>query len=501
MEEFTLTELKSKLQSGELTSVELVAAYLEQIELIDRAGPSLNAIIEINPQAAEIAERLDRERAEGYLRGPLHGLPIVLKDNIETADQLTTTAGSLALEGHYAVRDAYFVERLREAGVLILAKANLSEWANFRSTRSVSGWSSRGGQTRNPYVLDRSPCGSSSGSAVAVAANLCPAAVGTETDGSIICPAQTNGVVGLKPTLGLVSRSGVIPIAHSQDTAGPIARTVADVALLLGAMTGFDRDDPATHTSRGWALSDYTPVLKPGGLRGARIGIIRKFFGDHPMVDRIMEDCLVLMKAEGAELVDEVEIKTLGKFDKSELEVMYTEFKNDLNEYLSGLPYDARVHSLEELVTYNEVHKERIMPYFGQERMHKALQKSNLGGDKYRKALAVNHRLTREEGIDAALRNYQLDALVAPSGGPAWPVDYLNGDCSKGPDTTSLAAVAGYPHITIPAGQVFGLPVGLSLIGGAYSEPTLLKLAFAFEQASRARRAPRYFSTVNLFRS
>ena len=383
-------------------------------------------------------------------------------------------------------------------GLLILAKANLSEWANFRSTRSVSGWSSRGGQTRNPYVLDRTPCGSSSGSAVAVAANLCAAAVGTETDGSIICPAQINGVVGLKPTLGLVSRTGVIPIAHSQDTAGPITRSVADAALLLGAMTGVDPDDLATQASQDRALTDYTPALAPDGLRGARIGVVRKFFGDHPQVDSLIENCLEILKAQGAELVDPVEIESLGKFDESELEVLYTEFKADLNAYLGGLPAEARVHSLEELVAYNQAHQEQIMPFFGQERMLKALEKGSLSDETYRKALADNQRLTQAEGIDAALEAHKIVALVAPSGGPAWLLDYVNGDCSRGPDTTSLAAVSGYPHITVPAGQVYGLPVGLSFIGSAYSEPVLLRLAYAFEQASRFRRAPRYLGSVNL---
>ena len=497
MQEYSLTELQSKLSSGELTSAQLVESYLEQIDLIDRAGPTLNAIIEINPQAKEIAAGLDRERAAGRLRGPLHGIPIVLKDNIETADQLTTTAGSLALEGHIAAQDAFLVQRLRAAGALILAKANLSEWANFRSTRSVSGWSSRGGQTRNPYALDRTPCGSSSGSAVAVAANLCAATVGTETDGSIICPAQANGVVGIKPTLGLISRSGVIPIAHSQDTAGPLARSVADAALLLGAMTGVDPADPATQASQEHALADYTPYLKPDGLQGARIGVVRKLFGDHPLVDRLIEDCLELLKAQGAELVDPVEIETLGKFDEGELEVLYTEFKADLDAYLNGLPLDARVHSMQELVAYNQQHAQRIMPFFGQERMLKALEKGSLEDEAYLKALADNHRLSREEGLDAALQNYHLDALVGPSGGLPWLIDYVTGDCSRGPDTTSPPAVSGYPHITVPAGQVYGLPVGLSFMGSAYSEPVLLRLAYAFEQAAQARQTPRYLPTVN----
>ena len=496
MQAYSLTELQSLLASGELTSFELVAAYLDQIELLDRAGPTLNAIIEINPQAQEIAAALDRERAKGCTRGPLHGIPIVIKDNIETADGMTTTAGSLALEGQIAAQDAFLVERLRAAGALILAKANLSEWANFRSTRSVSGWSSRGGQTRNPYALDRSPCGSSSGSAVAVAANLCAAAVGTETDGSIICPAQANGVVGIKPTLGLVSRSGVIPIAHSQDTAGPIARSVADAAVLLGALTGADSRDPVTQESVGRAFTDYTPFLKPEGLRGARIGVIRDWFGDHPLVDHLMEDHLVLFKEQGAELVDLAKIEAFTKLGETELEVLYYEFKADLNAYLAGLPPEARVHNLEELVVFNEQNSERVMPYFGQERMLKALEKGPLSDDAYLQALQTNHRLTRDEGLDALLREHDLQALVAPSGGPAWLVDYVYGDSSKGPDTTSPPAVSGYPHITVLAGQVCGLPVGLSFIGTAYSEPVLLRLAYAFEQAAQARQAPRYLPTV-----
>jgi amidase len=498
MQAYSLSELQTLLASGELTSSELVSAYLEQIELLDRAGPTLNAIIELNPDVQEIAAVLDRERAEGRPRGPLHGIPIVLKDNIETADRMTTTAGSLALEGHIAAWDAFLVERLRAAGALILAKANLSEWANFRSTRSVSGWSSRGGQTRNPYVLDRSPCGSSSGSAVAVAANLCAAAVGTETDGSIICPAQANGVVGIKPTLGLVSRSGVIPIAHSQDSAGPLARSVADAALLLGAMSGVDERDSATLESQGRAFTDYTLFLRPDGLQGARLGVVRDWFGDHPQVDRLMEDHLALLKEQGAELVDLEKIEPFKKFGETELEVLLYEFKADLNAYLAGLPPEARVHSMEELAAYNEQHHQRIMPYFGQERVLRALEKGPLSEAAYLKALVENHRLTREEGIDALLREHDLEALVAPSGGPAWLVDYVNGDSSKGPDTTSPPAVSGYPHITVPAGQVYGLPVGLSFIGMAYSEPALLRLAYAFEQASQARQAPRYLARVNM---
>jgi len=497
MDEMSISELQNQLSTGKLSSRQLVENYLERIQSLDKDGPRLNSVIEINPQAIEIADQLDQERSEGILHGPLHGIPLIIKDNIDTSDSMTTTAGSLALEGNIASQDATLVSGLRDSGAIILAKANLSEWANFRSTRSVSGWSSRGGQTLNPYALDRNPCGSSSGSAVAVAANMCAAAVGTETDGSVVCPSHANGIVGIKPTLGLVSRAGVIPIAHSQDTAGPMARTVKDAAILLGAMAGPDPRDPATESSQGKVNSDYTPFLKEGGLKGARIGVAREFFGFNPMVDQVIEDCLLAMKEAGAELVDPAEVETKGKFSETELEVLFYEFKADLNTYLGALGPQARVHSLEDVITFNEANRERVMPYFGQERMLKAQEKGPLTDDAYLKALETNHRMARDEGIDATLKKHKLDAIVAPTGGPAWLIDYVNGD-HYGGASSSPAAVAGYPNITVPAGYVFGLPVGISFFGTAYSEPTLLRLAYAFEQATQVRRPPEFKPSVEL---
>ena len=500
MDEWTIFEIQGLMQSGELTSHELTRLYLERIETIDRQGPCLNSVIEVNPDALKIAEALDKERKKKGRqstggRGPLHGIPILVKDNIDTADRMTTASGSLALEGNLAARDAFLVERLRQAGAVILGKTNLSEWANFRSNHSISGWSSRGGFTRNPYALDRNPCGSSSGSAVAVAANLCAAAVGTETDGSVMCPSHTNGIVGIKPTLGLVSRSGIIPIAHSQDTAGPMARTVTDAAILLAAMAGVDPRDPATASSQEHLVADYTPFLKADGLKGTRIGVARKLFGFDPKVDKLMESCLEAMKKLGAELIDPVELEE--KFGETEFEVLKYEFKADLNAYLAGLGPEARVHSLKEIIEFNEKNAERVMPHFGQERMLESEAKGPLTEEAYLKALETNHRLSRTEGIDAMLQQHKLDALVAPSGGPAWLTDLVNGDIPTGGGVSS-PAVAGYPHITVPAGQIHGLPVGISFFGGAYQEPVLLRLAYAFEQAVNARQAPRFLPTVEI---
>jgi len=500
MDEYAIPELQNLMQSGELTSNALTLLYLERIQTLDRQGPKLNSVIELNPDALRDAQALDKDRqASGGRkklkpgRGPLHGIPILVKDNIDTADRTSTAAGSLALEGNHAKQDAFLVERLRQAGAVILGKANLSEWANFRSSHSTSGWSSRGGLTRNPYALDRNPCGSSSGSAVAVAANLCAAAVGTETDGSVICPSQTNGIVGIKPTLGLVSRSGIIPIAHSQDTAGPMARTVTDAAILLGAMAGVDPRDPATASSQDKLLSDYTPYLKADGLKGARIGVARKLFGFNRQVDQLIDSCLQVMKALGAELVDPVELEE--KFGETEMEVLLYEFKADLNAYLAALGPDARVHSLKEVIEFNEQNAARVMPYFGQERMIQAEAKGSLSDQAYLKALQTDLRLSRDQGIDAALQVHKLDAIVAPSGGPAWLTDLVNGDNYSG-GGVSAPAVAGYPHITVPAGLIHGLPVGISFFGGAYQEATLLRLAYAFEQAMAARRAPLFLPTV-----
>ncbi len=497
MREYTFAEIRDRLAAGELTARELARLYLERIDCIDKAGPALNSVIEINPEALSIADRLDHERAEGKVRGPLHGVPILVKDNIDTADRMRTSAGSLALEDSIAAQDAFLVGRLREAGAVILGKANLSEWANFRSTHSVSGWSSRGGQVRNPYALDRSPSGSSSGSAVAVAANFCAAAVGTETDGSIIAPSSANGVVGIKPTVGLVSRSGVIPISHTQDTAGPIARTVTDAAVLLSTLAGTDPSDPATAEADG-KRTDYTTSLDVNGMKGARIGVPRNYFGFHPRVDALIEDCLAVMRSSGAELVDPVTIDTEKDLGEVEIEVLYYDFKADLNAYLARLGEEAAVHSLEELIQFNEKNRERVMPFFGQEHMLKARAKGPLTEEAYVKALEKMHRLSRNEGIDAVMKKHKLDALAAPSADPAWLVDFINGDSSGGSGCTSLPATAGYPHITVPAGLINGMPVGISFFGAAWSEAVLIRLAYAFEQATHARRSPRFLPTAVL---
>ena len=495
LDELTILELQDGMKSGKFTSRSLVRKYLDRIDDVDKDGPRVNSVIEVNPEAVSIAEALDRERKEKGARGPLHGIPILIKDNIDTADRMMTTAGSLALVGARPMQDAAVVKKLREAGAVILGKTNLSEWANIRSSHSSSGWSARGGQTKNPYVLDRNPCGSSSGSGAATAANLCAVAVGTETDGSVVCPSSANSLVGIKPTLGMVSRAGIIPIAHSQDTAGPMARTVTDAAILLGASSGMDGHDVATMVPDVKFVRDYTPFLNKDGLKGARLGIARKYFGFNDRVDKLMNDHVAEMKRLGAVIVDPADIPTSGKFDESELEVLLYELKADLNTYLKGLGPSAPVHSLKEVIEFNEKNREREMPYFGQELFIKAEAKGPLTDKKYLQALAKNRLMSRAQGIDFIMRKHRLDALIAPTGGPAWPTDWLNGDHFSG-GYSSASAVAGYPHITVPAGYVFGLPVGISFFGGAWSEPKLIKYAYAFEQATKARRAPKFLPTA-----
>lgn len=497
MQEWTISELQSMMTTGESTARHLTELYLERIESIDTNGPKLNAVIETNPDALTIASSLDNERRHGKTRGPLHGIPVLIKDNIDTHDRMQTTAGSLALEGHIAPRDAFIVEKLRSAGAVILGKTNLSEWANFRGKRSVSGWSSRGGLTRNPYALDRSACGSSTGSSVAVAANLCAAAIGTETDGSVIGPSQTCGIVGIKPTLGLWSRSGIIPIAHSQDTAGPMARTVADAAILLGALTGVDKRDPTTRPSETRSFNDYTQFLDKNGLIGVRIGVARKRAGTDKRILKIFDSCLDVMRQRGAIIVDPVDLPSSKKFTKTEEEVLYYEFRADLNKYLAGTK--ASVRTIAEIIRFNDKNKDRVMPYFGQEHMEIAQKKGSLNDQKYLDALEKNHRLTRNEGIDATMKKHKLNAIVVPSGGPAWTIDLINGDAANWDmDSTSIAAVAGYPHITVPAGYVYGLPVGISFFAKAWQEPALIKLTYAFEQATKTRKSPKFLPTVNL---
>ena len=489
--EVGVADLQAGMRTGRYTARGLTEQYLARIATLDASGAALNAVIERNPDALAIAARLDAERRAGRVRGPLHGVPVLIKDNVDTADRMRTSAGSLALAESIAPRDAFIVGRLRDAGAVILGKTNLSEWANFRSTRSTSGWSARGGQTRHPYALDRNPSGSSSGSAVAAAASLAAATVGTETDGSIISPAAVCGVVGIKPTVGLVSRSGIIPISRSQDTAGPMARTVADAAALLGVLAGLDAGDAATVSGRGRAAADYTRFVGPDGLRGARIGVARNYFGFNDRVDGVMEGALAAMREAGAVIVDPANVATAGKFDDTELEVLLYEFKAGVNAYLASLGPRAPHRSLAALIAFNDRHRDREMPYFGQELFLRAEAKGPLTDRAYRAALARNHQLARAEGIDATLAAHRLDAIVAPSNNPAWPTDLANGDHFTG-GSSSAAAVAGYPSITVPAGFVFGLPVGISFIGPAWSEGRLIRLASAFERATLARRPPGY---------
>ena len=491
VEEVAIADLGARMASGELTARALAEAYLARSGAIDAAGTELRSVLEVNPDALAMADTLDAERRAGQVRGPLHGIPVLVKDNIETGDAMQTTAGSLALDGAPAARDATVVERLREAGVVLLGKTNLSEWANFRSTRSSSGWSARGGQSRNPYALDRNPSGSSSGSGVAVSANLCAAAVGTETDGSIVSPSNANGIVGIKPTVGLVSRAGIVPISHTQDTPGPMARTVSDAATLLGAMLGPDPRDAATGAAKPF---DPLAALDPSRLHGARIGVARNMAGFHDRVDALLEDAIITLRDLGAEIVDPANVPHVTELEEPELEVLLYEFKADLEAYLAGRPGDAP-KTLAEIIAFNSAHAETELAIFGQELLEKASEKGSLTEPAYIAALATCRRLARDEGLDTALREDRLDAIVAPTGAPAWLTDHVNGDAFLG-GNSGPAAIAGYPSVTVPMGFIAGLPVGISFIGSAWSEASLIGFAFAFERATGHRRAPQLLPTA-----
>ncbi len=490
LEEITIKELQAGMQSGKFSARTIAEMYLSRIAEIDKG--KLNSVIETNPDALMIADQMDRERKAGKIRGALHGIPILIKDNIDTADKMQTTAGSLALAGGRAPRDAFIVEQLRAAGAVLLGKTNLSEWANFRSSKSTSGWSGRGGLTHNPYALDRNPSGSSSGSGAATAANLCAISIGTETDGSIVSPSSLNSLVGIKPTLGLWSRSGIIPIAHSQDTAGPMCRTVADAAILLGALAGTDRGDAATFQDGKKAERDYTRFLDANGLTGARIGITRNYLSYNDRVDKLINEAIDVIKKSGATVID-IELPNKGKYEDAEFEILLYEFKADLNAYLSKR--GAAVKTIDDVIAFNEKNAASELQYFNQDTMIKAAKKGGLNSPEYKKALAKAKRLTQAEGIDAVMAKHKLDALVSATDGFPWLTDFINGDHFSGGCSTP-AAVAGYPHITVPAGYIFGLPIGISFFGSAWSEGKLIKYAYTFEQATKHRRAPKFLPSA-----
>ena len=497
-DEITIDQLQAGMKSGKYTARSITEKYLGRIQDVDQQGPKLNSIIELNPDALEIAEALDRERKEKGARGPLHGIPLLIKDNIDTADKMMTTAGSLALVGApKPPRDSFVAQQLRKAGAVILGKTNLSEWANTRSSHSTSGWSGRGGLTRNPYALDRNACGSSSGTGAGVSANFAAGGIGTETDGSIVCPSSANGLAGIKTTVGLVSRTGIIPISHSQDGAGPMCRTLRDAAIMLGALTGVDPEDSATAESQGKSFTDYTRFLDANGLKGARIGVARKYFGFSDGVDGIMAEAIGVMKRQGATIVDPADLETFGKFDDSEGLVLNYELKADLAKYLARLGPGSPMKTLQDVIEFNNKNAQQEMPYFGQDVFLKAQEKGPLTTREYIDALEKDHRLARIEGIDAVMDKFKLDALIAPTGGPAWLTDLVSGDHFGG-GSSNAAAVAGYPNINITAGFLFGLPVGISFFGRAWSEPTLLKIAYGFEQNTQARKAPRFLPSAEI---
>ena len=492
-EEYTITQLQQGYDNGDFTVTDVVQAYLDRINAIDENGPTLNAIIEINPDAQAIAAQLDAELKEGKKRGPMHGVPVLLKDNIDTHDGMETTAGSRALAGSHPLQDSYIAMKLREAGAVILGKANLSEWANFRGNLSSSGWSGVGGQTKNPYVLDRNPCGSSSGSGVAVSANLTMVAIGTETNGSIVCPSTANGIVGIKPTVGLLSRSGIVPISFTQDTPGPMGRTVSDAAIALGVMTGIDQADSKTAVSEGRALTDYTPFLKEDGLKGKRLGWFTSARGSHFKVDTLMQHAVNYLRSQGAEVIeiDNIYNREAGSLS---FQVMLYEFKDGLNKYFASLGENAPVKSVEELIEFNKGDSIELR-YYDQELLLEAQKKGDITSTEYLDALAKMNRLVREEGIDKVMNEHSLDAFIAPTGSPAWKTDLVNGDAYT-VSSSSPAAIAGYPNITVPMGYVDGLPVGISFFGRAWSEPVLIEIAYSFEKGTKYRRAPEFIPSL-----
>lgn len=493
LNEWTVAKLQTAMHAGNLTSVEIVKKYLQRINDIDKQGPSINSIIYINSNALDQAATLDDEHRKGIQRGPLHGIPVLLKDNIDTSD-MPTTAGSLALKDSVPAKDAFIVQQLKGAGAVILGKTNLSEWANFRSTRSSSGWSGLGGQTKNPYALNRNPCGSSSGSGAAVSANLAAVAVGTETDGSVVCPSNANGIVGIKPTVGLLSRSGIIPISKTQDTAGPMCRTVEDAAILLGVMAGVDENDPATHKAKGKIQKDYTSFLNKDGLNGKKIGIARGRMGFHEAVDQLMDEVIQVLKKNGSEVVDVDKIFIKEGVQNAEYTVLLYEFKDGLNKYLSILE-NPKVKNLTELIEFNNTNASTEMPYFQQEIFIKANEKGDLDSQEYLDALGLAREGSRDEGIDRVMDEMNLDAIMAPTGGPAWVTDLITGDHFLG-GSSSVAAISGYPNVTVPAGFIHALPVGVSFFGRAFAETTLLEIAFAYEQLTRHRQPPKFINYV-----
>ncbi|WP_436515400.1 amidase [Ekhidna sp. To15] len=495
LEEWSVGQLSEAMESGKYTSRQICELYLARIQEKDQSENGLNSVIEVNPDALDIADNLDKERSEGKVRGPLHGIPIMIKDNIDTGDKMMTTAGSMALAGSSAPDDAFIVKKLRESGAVLLGKTNLSEWANFRSFRSSSGWSGRGRQTRNPYALDRNPCGSSSGSGSAVSGNMCAITIGTETNGSIVCPSSANGVVGIKPTVGLWSRDGIIPISETQDTAGPMGRSVADAATLLGALAGADKADPRTDENEGNSYTDYTQFLDANGLQGKRIGVLDGVIGYHERVDEIMERAFAAMEAQGATLVKDIKVSESGAYGNSGLELLLYEFKDGLNKYLASRT-DAKVKTLADVIQFNKDNADVEMPYFPQGILERAEMKGPLSDVEYKEALETVTSVSRN-GIDNALKENKLDAIIGVTGGPAWPIDVINGD-HFGTGSSTPAARSGYPNITVPAGYVHGLPVGMSIFGGKYQEPKLISIAYAFEQATKVRKAPKLLPTLQL---